>query len=289
MTQYAMTEKTEPWLGSEPVDHAAAKAATMAAIEAARGEMRRNPTSGDEQRPNTSTEPDSPSDTDTTTSPVSSAAAGAVELRVLQGPQIGARTLLNRTHMVIATDGEVPAGIADQDESVDILLFDDPREPVHIRLAFTDALTAVQVLHGQIRLQDQVLNTGEERAWEMYQPLTIGQSIIAYGLSKVSRWPTYNENATASEPGGNGSDMQDKPPSNTNTGNSHRANSSLTTILGGVAIVCIAAFWQLSTGAYDALQAPMPNPVDLVTQMRTSPFAQLSAVRKPDGEFLVRG
>jgi type III secretion protein D len=56
-----------------------------------------------------------------------------------------------------------------------------------------------------------------------------------------------------------------------------------------VAVICTAAFWQLSTGADDSLHAPVLNPVDLAAQMRSSPFAQLSAVRQPDGEFLVRG
>ena len=111
----------------------------------------------------------------------------ALELRILDGPQLGARA---------AVESGVPfvvGALRDGDDaaaSCDIVL-NEPGAAGHVRARVTvdrhDAL--LEVLDGEVELDGRRHAAGRQVAWPMHAPLRIGAATVAFGRADVERWP----------------------------------------------------------------------------------------------------
>src|SRR5258706_2487914 len=107
----------------------------------------------------------------------------ALELRVLDGPQRGASApLASGTSWVLA------AGSRAFSVDADIVLHEEGAAPARVRVSAEMSHALIEVLHGEVRLGEQVLAAGAQAVWPRQTPLHIGSSVVAYGLSCVDEW-----------------------------------------------------------------------------------------------------
>src|SRR5262245_45400991 len=98
----------------------------------------------------------------------------ALELRVLEGPQGGARAPLAAGQpCVLAAE---PDG---EGAGADIVLREEKVSPARVRVRADLPQATIEVLSGQVELGDKTLAGGEQAAWEMHAPLKIGSSVVA--------------------------------------------------------------------------------------------------------------
>src|SRR4051812_12458144 len=108
--------------------------------------------------------------------PMSSSDSPEIELRVLEGPQAGARAPMP------AGEGCVIAAAATAD-GADVWLRDETAAPVRVRVIAALPQGAIEVIEGQVQLGDQWLDVGAQAAWAMPQPLAVGRSVVAFGVA----------------------------------------------------------------------------------------------------------
>jgi type III secretion protein D len=108
-------------------------------------------------------------------------ASDALELRVLEGPQAQAHAPLPCDEGVTLVAG--PAG-----DGADIWLRDDAGAPARVRVVAGAAQAAIEVMEGQVTLDGRALDAGAQAAWGPHAPLTIGRSVVAYGLAGDAAW-----------------------------------------------------------------------------------------------------
>jgi type III secretion protein D len=196
-----------------------------------------------------------------------------LELRVLDGPQGGARAPLPPG--MVRVVAAAPDG-----DSADILLREDQAAPARVRVTAGVPQALLEVLDGEAQLGDQVLAAGAQAAWAMHTPLQIGRSRIAFGLAGDEHWPTGASPAPAS-------DLRAEAPAPARKRKPRRrAEFWLATVGAGIALASAGALVlaHVVTGPRDAPQAP-----PLAAALRASEFTELETGRDAEGRVELRG
>lgn len=202
----------------------------------------------------------------------------ALELRVLEGPQNGAKApLAAGVGCVLAAD---PQGRAD---GADVVLREAGAKPVRVRVTadLRDAL--LEVLEGEVQLGGQALRAGEQAPWAMHAPLKVGRSVLAFGRAVLPDWPLAAGSAAPAVR------TETKPAAAAPRRRPlrRRAEVWLATMGGAVLAVCGAAFWTAHLAA-----APRTEPVvapPLATALKASEFSTLQLGQRADGGVELRG
>lgn len=207
----------------------------------------------------------------------------ALELRVVEGPQAGARApLAAGTGFVIATAG---SGGAD----ADIILRDAGAAPARVRVTPELGHAPLEVLEGEVRLGGQLLCAGARAAWARHAPLAIGASVVAFGLACEDLWPSGVPAAGAQEPPG-----EFETPAGAGAARAarrplrRRAEVWLAATGAGVLFACAGTLWMAHVAAApQALQEVANAPLDAA--LAGSEFAALKLTARPDGRLALRG
>ena len=200
----------------------------------------------------------------------------ALELRVFEGPQGGARAPLAAGQAcVLAAE---PDGAGD---GADIVLREERVPPARVRVRADLPQASIEVLSGQVELGDQTLAAGEQAAWPMHTPLKIGSSVVAFGRACVDDWsgdPVPETTATADAPAA----VAAKVPLR------RRAEVWLAGMGTCVLLACVGAMWMARVAAAPA-EAPVVPAMTLPSALRASEFAMLEANTAADGRTTLRG
>lgn len=207
----------------------------------------------------------------------------ALELRVVEGPQAGARApLAAGTGFVIATAG---SGGAD----ADIILRDAGAAPARVRVTPELGHAPLEVLEGEVRLGGQLLGAGARAVWTRHAPLVVGASVVAFGLACEDLWPPGVPAAGAQEPAG-----ELEPPAGAGTERAartplrRRAEVWLAATGAGVLVACAGTLWMAHVAA--APQAPQEvATAPLGAALAGSEFAALQLTTRPDGRLALHG
>jgi len=200
----------------------------------------------------------------------------ALELRVFEGPQGGARAPLAAGQAcVLAAE---PDGAGD---GADIVLREEKVPPARVRVRADLPQASIEVLSGQVELGDQTLAAGEQAAWPMHTPLKIGSSVVAFGRACVDDWsadPVPETTATADAPAA----AAPRVPLR------RRAEVWLAGMGTCVLLACVGAMWMARVAAAPA-EAPVVPAMTLPSALRASEFAMLEANTAADGRTTLRG
>jgi type III secretion protein D len=202
----------------------------------------------------------------------------ALELRVLDGAQRGARAPLRAgTPCVIAADPGTPGVPAD------IVLREDRSAPAAVRVTPDLTHALVEVLHGEVRLGDQVLSAGAHAPWSRTLPLQLGSARIAFGLACEDQWALgeSGEHGPASE--------AHAAPAAPRTPMHRRPELWLAGLGAGVLLLCAAAFGVMQHAAEAKPVLPASDSATVVQQLQASEFAALQVRRLPDDRIEVTG
>jgi type III secretion protein D len=200
----------------------------------------------------------------------------ALELRVFEGPQGGARAPLAAGQpCVLAAE---PDGAGD---GADIVLREEKVPPARVRVRADLPQATVEVLSGQVELGDKTLAAGEQAAWPMHTPLKIGSSVVAFGRACIDDWSTHHPAETAA--------ADDVPPAPAGkVPLRRRAEVWLAGMGACVLLACVGAMWMARVAAAPA-EAPIDAGVTLLSALRASEFAMLEAKTAADGRTTLRG
>jgi type III secretion protein D len=203
----------------------------------------------------------------------------ALELRVLEGPQRGARaTLPGGAACVLAIE---PDG---RGNGADIVLRDAAAKPVRVRVTADLPNAMLEVVQGQVQLGDRTLADGEQVLWAAQAPLRIGSTSVAFGLACVDDWSRGAASHATAAPAAGAAALAGA----TATPLRRRAEVWLAAMGAGVLLACAGALWIAHAAA-----RPQPEPVvdtaTLATALRASEFGALTAARGADGGLLLRG
>jgi len=204
----------------------------------------------------------------------------ALELRVLQGPQAGARAPLAAGRPVVVAAG---AGA-----DADIVLRADAAA-ARLRITADVAHALLEVVEGELRLGEQLLAAGAQAAWPRHQPLRIGNAVLAFGLACEDEWPLADDvppGAPAPVPQPDQNDLQKtRPPLR------RRAEAWLAATGAAVLLGCGGSLWMAHVAAAPgASQAPVAVSSALLAEaLRGGEFASLQAATLPDGRPVLRG
>ena len=201
----------------------------------------------------------------------------ALELRVLQGPQAGARAPLAAGCAVLVSAG----GGAD----ADIVLRGDGAA-ARLRITADAAHALLEVVEGELRLGEQLLAAGAQAAWARHQPLRIGNTVLAFGLACEDEWPQADAMppmAAASASVAETDDPQKaRPPLR------RRAETWLAATGAAVLLACGGSLWMAHVAA-----APVPtvafSAALLGEALKGGEFASLEAATQADGRPVLRG
>ncbi|WP_280156093.1 type III secretion system outer membrane ring subunit SctC [Piscinibacter sp. XHJ-5] len=195
-----------------------------------------------------------------------------LELRVLDGPQLGARAPLQRGV------GRIVASAA-ADDDADIVLRDDVAQAARVRITAGVPQALLEVLQGEARLGEELLSAGAQVAWSLHAPLQIGRSCIAFGLADDEHWPTAASHRPTEAPQAAAAATRPRKPR-------RRAELWLATVGAGVALASAGALVlaHVVTAPRDAPQA-----APLAVALRSSEFAQLETTRDAQGRTELRG
>jgi type III secretion protein D len=202
----------------------------------------------------------------------------ALELRVLDGAQQGARAPLSLgTPCVLAADAGRPGVVAD------IVLREERSPPAAVRITPELAHALIEVLHGEIVLGGQVLAAGAQSPWPRHMPLAIGSARVAFGLACEDTWPIADgadETTGATAP--------EAVPAPRKLPLHQRPEAWLGGVGAVVLLLCAVAFGMLHLGAQEK-PAPVADAGSIAQQLKTSPFAALEATAHPDGRLELSG
>jgi len=202
----------------------------------------------------------------------------ALELRVLEGPQGGARARLSAgLACVLAAEADGHGAGAD------IVLREERVAPARVRVQADLTQATLEVLAGEVRLGEQTLAVGQQATWMPHAPLKIGSSVVAFGRACDDDWkPGAPAAGIAAEP------PHDEEPAPTPTPLRRRAEVWLASLGAGVLLSCVGALWMAHVAAAPAPAATDPAAA-LVTALRGSAFTALEASRSADGRITLRG
>jgi type III secretion protein D len=195
----------------------------------------------------------------------------ALELRVLAGPQAGARAQLPSGAPCV-----VAAQAAGETEPADIVLREPGTDPARARVTPRGANALLEVTQGRVTLGEQTLNAGECAVWSMHAPLHIGSSIVAFGSAAEECWP---EGA----PPENLDEDEERAP----VAAPRPARAWLVPLGVTLAVGCAGLL-----GLVQVVSAEHPAPVPAVTlgdALRGSEFAALTATQDADGRAELLG
>ena len=200
----------------------------------------------------------------------------ALELRVLQGPQAGARAPLAAGRAVLVSAG----GGAD----ADIVLRHDGAA-ARLRITADVAHALLELVEGELRLGEQLLAAGAQAAWARHQPLRIGNTVLAFGLACEDEWPQVDAMPAMAAAAGV-ADSND--PQKTRLPLRRRAETWLAATGAAVLLACGGSLWMAHVAA-----APVPavavNTALLAEALKGGEFASLEAATQPDGRPVLRG
>lgn len=201
----------------------------------------------------------------------------ALELRVLEGPQGGARAPL-ATGMACVLAAE-PDG---QGLGADIVLREDRLAPARVRITADLPNALIEVLTGEVRLGERLLPAGTQTNWPMHTPLTIGRSVVAFGHACIDDWAGH---AAASEPSPDLAADSAAPVTRLR----QRAEVWLAATGATILLACAGALWM----AHLAGAAPRPTPASdaaaLTAALQNSDFAGLAVSTGADGRVELHG
>lgn len=193
----------------------------------------------------------------------------ALELRVLDGPQQGARAPL-------AAGSGCLLAVGDDTTGADIVLRGTPGATARVLITAEVAGALVEVLAGEMRIGEQVHAAGARSAWPKHVPLSIGGSRIAFGLACEDEWapaaPAAKADAVAAPA---------RPPLR------RRAEVWLAATGAAVLLACAGSLWMARAVATPVEATAEPRP--LAEDLAASEFAMLDATRGPDGRTQLSG
>jgi type III secretion protein D len=201
----------------------------------------------------------------------------ALELRVLQGPQAGARAPLAAGRAVVVSAG----GPAD----ADIVLRDDSAS-ARLRITADIAHALVEVIEGELRLGEQLLAAGAHAAWARHEPLRIGATVLAFGLACEDEWPEAQAlpdaaAAAAAVPADAGA-QKTRPPLR------RRAEAWLAATGAAVLLACGGSLWMAHVAAAPVPPVVFSTPL-LAEALKAGEFSALEAATLPGGRPVLRG
>ncbi|MBE7427203.1 MAG: hypothetical protein IT503_05170 [Burkholderiaceae bacterium] len=200
----------------------------------------------------------------------------ALELRVLQGPQRGARApLAADAPCVLAAGG-------DAGEGADIVLREPALPPTRVRISAASPHAILEVLQGEVQLGSETLRAGAQALWPIHAPLHVGALVVAFGLAGVDHWPAAagTEAAASSQ----------APAAAVATLPLHRrAEIWLAAMGASILVACGAALWVAHAAAAPPVVADEPVVAKLTATLSGSEFAALQAARGADGQATLRG
>jgi type III secretion protein D len=203
----------------------------------------------------------------------------ALELRVLEGPQAGARApLAFGLGCVLAAE---PEG---KGEGADIVLRESQLPPARVRVTAELPSAMLEVLAGEVRLGDQVLGAGAQAPWPMYVPLQIGRSLVAFGRASVEDWNSVGASGAASPE----QSADEATPAEAAKPLRRRAEVWLATMGAAVLVLCGAALWTAHLSAAPRPEGSVAAPT-LAEQLAASEWAMLRATTHADGRVELRG
>jgi len=204
----------------------------------------------------------------------------ALELRVSEGPQGGARAPLAAGIPCVLATGH------DAGDGADIFLREDKLPPARVRVCAELTQASLEVLAGEVLLGNEVLKAGAQATWSQHVPLKIGSSVVAFGRACIDDWK-------AGMPAPGLLDEQpavhaDAPAPTTAKPLSRRAEFWLACMGAGVLVVCAGALGMARVVA--APTSPQINEaVSLAQALRGSEFSALEVGRTADGRMALRG
>jgi type III secretion protein D len=203
----------------------------------------------------------------------------ALELRVFEGPQGGARApLASGVACVLAAE---PDG---QGAGADIVLREERIAPARVRVQAELTQATLEVLAGEVQLGEQTLSVGQRATWLPHAPLKIGSSVVAFGRAGVDDWkPSAAIEGLAADAA---ADLATPPPVATPL--RRRAEVWLATMGTSVLLACLGTLWIAHVAAAPAPATP-DAAVALVNALHGSEFASLEANRAADGRITLRG
>jgi type III secretion protein D len=202
----------------------------------------------------------------------------ALELRVFDGPQNGARAPLAAgvgCVLVAHPDGHA--------EGADVVLREDGGAPARVRVTVDMRDALIEVLEGEVHLGEQVLTAGAQAPWAMHAPLKIGRSVVAFGRAALPKWPGAAgavAELPADEPMTTVIQPRRRPLA-------RRAEFWLAMMGGGVLLVCGAALWTAHLSAATHTEPVAVTP--LAVLLKSSEFSTLTATPQKDGRIELRG
>jgi type III secretion protein D len=202
----------------------------------------------------------------------------ALELRVLEGAQNGARAVLEAgIGCVLASH---PDGHA---EGADVVLRGEGTAPARVRVTVDMRDAQIEVLEGEVHLGDQVLTAGSQAAWAMHAPLKIGRSVIAFGRAAVEKWPGATATLSGETHAAPTTTIVRKP----RTPLSRRPEVWLAAMGGAVLLICGAAFGTAHFAAPPATEnVEVPS---LSAALKNGEFSTLQTGTRKDGQLELQG
>ena len=210
----------------------------------------------------------------------------ALELRILDGPQLGARA---------AVESGIPFVVGalrhgdDDAASCDIVL-NEPGAPDsadssgHVRARVTidrrDAL--LEVLDGEVELDGRRHAAGKQVAWAIHAPLRIGAATIAFGRADVEHWPPSSETGSNGKPA-TAAAWATRPARRAPL--LRRAEVWLSATGAAVLLACTGSL----LAAHRIAAAPPTDPKPLAAALHDSGFSGVSATAGADGRIELRG
>lgn len=216
-----------------------------------------------------------------------SALDDTLELRVLEGPQAGARAPLAGTCVLAVAD------TLTGDDGADLLLHDPSGAGARVRIAAAGGHALLEVLIGTVQLGDQTLEAGRVAPWPARTPLRLGATLVSFG--PAGRAP--DAATDAADP-----DAAARAAAEAQAAIAHAAQVpavakrrrpgaawllplGLLATLGGLAALTLA----LVHGAGDATAQAAVKPPSLAEALQRSEFAALSVAWDKTGRPEVRG
>jgi hypothetical protein len=126
--------------------------------------------------------------------------ASLLELRVLAGPQAGARAPLARGPGWRIGGGPASAVPVARGPASDILLHSPSGFMVQLDWAAGSESAVLCLVDGAGRLGDAELAVGAQQAWPMRQPLVLGEVVLAYGPADEPVWTETPAETPAAAP-----------------------------------------------------------------------------------------
>lgn len=208
----------------------------------------------------------------------------ALELRVLEGPQGGARAPVDAGQSWILAAGGGSGDIVLHEERL-------PGARVRVTAELTQAL--IEVLEGEVRLGNQVLSAGAQAVWPRAVPLAVGSSTVAYGLACVDDWSSesaaassFDNAAAADMPLLEGATPKADAAAATPKPLRRRAEVWLAATGAAVLLACAGTYWMAHVVGRQTHEAPRAT---LAAALPASEFATLASTTLPDGRVTLSG